>query len=116
MTLKLDPDNTHIAVIGLGYVGLPLAVEFARKFKVTGFDVNASRIQELNAGYDKTREVDSDLLSMVLNGMGGMGLTLTGDDDAIDSANIFIVTVPTPVDKYNRPNLTPLYKASETVG
>ncbi|RYD93102.1 MAG: nucleotide sugar dehydrogenase [Sphingobacteriales bacterium] len=116
MVLTFDPGNTHIAVIGLGYVGLPLAVEFAKKYKVTGFDVNDLRIQELNSGYDKTREVDNDVLAGVLNDANGTGLTLTSEHDAIDSANIFIVTVPTPVDKYNRPDLTPLYKASETVG
>ncbi|MEO6149637.1 MAG: nucleotide sugar dehydrogenase [Mucilaginibacter sp.] len=116
MTLTFDPGNTNIAVIGLGYVGLPLAVEFARKYKVTGFDVNQPRIQQLNSGFDKTREVGNELLNKVLSGDAGTGLTLTGDHDAIDSANIFIVTVPTPVDKYNRPDLTPLYKASETVG
>jgi len=106
-----------IAVIGLGYVGLPLAVEFAKKYKAVGFDVNESRITELNKGYDRTLEVEESKLSGVLADRNKLeGLLCTSDIDDLAACNIFIVTVPTPVDKNNRPDLTPLYKASETVG
>ncbi|MBL4677489.1 MAG: nucleotide sugar dehydrogenase [Mucilaginibacter sp.] len=116
----LTPEiNKKIAVIGLGYVGLPLAVEFAKKFNVVGFDINQSRVNALNSGYDSTLEVDDSLLRSVLvtsdEGKTN-GLLCTNDLDKIKGCNFFIVTVPTPIDKYNRPDLTPLYKASETVG
>jgi UDP-N-acetyl-D-galactosamine dehydrogenase len=116
MTFTFDQANTHITIIGLGYVGLPLAVEFAKKYKVTGFDININRLNELNAGNDRTREVNNEDLTAVLNATGDNGLTVTNDYEAISRSNIYIVTVPTPVDKYNRPNLMPLYKASKTVG
>jgi UDP-N-acetyl-D-glucosamine/UDP-N-acetyl-D-galactosamine dehydrogenase len=110
-----------IAVIGLGYVGLPMAVEFAKKFPVTGFDINASRISELNGGHDSTLEVEDDNLKSVLkskieNQQSETGLLITDDPDLLKSCNVFIVTVPTPVDKNNRPDLTPLIKASEAIG
>ena len=99
-----------IAVIGLGYVGLPLAVEFGKKGKTIGFDINLDRIQELKSGFDRTLEVDKeDLLSSNF-------LSFSNDLDQLKSANFFIVTVPTPIDKNRRPDLTPLKKASETVG
>ena len=111
-----------IAVIGLGYVGLPLAVEFAKKYQVIGFDINLQRIQELRQNNDITLETDSDELAAVnvespskLENLG-VGLWLTDNVDEIAPANFYVVTVPTPVDKNNRPDLTPLYKASETVG
>lgn len=110
--------NTKIAVIGLGYVGLPLARLFATKYPVIGFDINQHRINELNSGIDATLEVSEDLLKQVLvsqpSDANGLYCSCTIDD--IRDCNIFIVTVPTPVDKNNRPDLTPLYKSSETVG
>jgi UDP-N-acetyl-D-glucosamine/UDP-N-acetyl-D-galactosamine dehydrogenase len=107
-----------IGVIGLGYVGLPLAVEFAKKYKVIGFDINISRISELSTGHDRTCEIEAELLHQVLaaGSITSMGLVCSADPEAIKDCNIFIVTVPTPIDKNNRPDLTPLYKASETVG
>ncbi|MBT8271906.1 MAG: nucleotide sugar dehydrogenase [Bacteroidia bacterium] len=108
----------HIAIIGLGYVGLPLAVEFARKYRVTGFDINASRISELRNGHDRTLEVeDDDLKSVIVQNVNNEnGLFVTDDVDALKEANIFIITVPTPTDELNKPVFTPLVKASETVG
>jgi UDP-N-acetyl-D-galactosamine dehydrogenase len=107
-----------IAIIGLGYVGLPLAVAFAEKFSVIGFDINKNRINELQSGNDHTLEIDTKQLRNVLvkNNKKGIGLFCTSDKTIISDCNFYIVTVPTPVDKYNRPDLTPLYKASETVG
>ena len=110
-----------IAIIGLGYVGLPLAVEFSKKYEVVGLDINRKRVDELKLGYDKTGEIDMDLLKFVtLNSNqlneNNIGLSFTTTSDLIKDCNIFIVTVPTPTDKYNKPILTPLYKASETVG
>ncbi|UPZ37837.1 nucleotide sugar dehydrogenase [Sphingobacterium sp. PCS056] len=110
-----------IAVIGLGYVGLPLARLFATKFPVVGFDINQKRIDELRAGKDLTLEVEDDILQAVLTdsnplSSGTNGLWCSNQLTDIDDANFYVVTVPTPVDKNNRPDLTPLYKASETVG
>lgn len=110
--------NIKIAVIGLGYVGLPLARLFAAKYPVVGFDINESRVKSLNSGIDSTLEVDSDVLKEVLvNKINEeRGLFCTGKIEDIASCNYFIITVPTPVDKNNRPDLTPLYKSSESVG
>jgi len=128
--------NKKIAVIGLGYVGLPLAVEFAKKFPVVGFDINQARADELSTGHDSTLEVEDDNLQSVLKAQNitenesplekgvadtagrGIenGLFLTTNPADIAVCNIFIITVPTPTDKNNRPVLTPLVKASETVG
>ena len=107
-----------VAIIGLGYVGLPLAVEFAKKFFVIGFDVNKQRISELNTGLDKTLEVESDYLKSVLTSdlSANKGLYITDNAEALAIANIYIVTVPTPTDALNKPVFTPLIKASETVG
>lgn len=107
-----------IAIIGLGYVGLPLARLFATKYPVVGFDINPKRIEELNNGIDATLEVSDDLLKAVLKKENNSSNGLYNSRDLLDiqEANIYIVTVPTPVDKNNRPDLTPLYKASETVG
>ena len=105
-----------IAVIGLGYVGLPLAVEFAKKYNTLGFDINTSRIDELNSGQDSTLEVANEDLQEVLNKESGDGLKLSCDVNDLKSCTVFIVTVPTPVDKNNRPVLTPLVKASEMIG
>lgn len=107
----------HIAVIGLGYVGLPLAVEFAKHVPTKGFDINQTRIGELNSGVDNTLEVENDhLKSVIADKDADKGLYCTNNIDDIANCNYYIVTVPTPVDKYNRPDLTPLHKASETVG
>ena len=107
-----------IAIIGLGYVGLPLARLLATKHHVIGFDINDKRVDELKKGHDATLEVEDDLLSAVLQPTKKMdtGLFCTTKIGDMQSCNYFIVTVPTPVDKHNRPDLTPLYKASETVG
>lgn len=110
-----------IAIIGLGYVGLPLARLFATKFPVVGFDINQKRIEELNEGRDVTLEVEDALLKQVLVDSNPFsnatnGLFCTAHLEEIREANYYIVTVPTPVDKHNKPDLTPLYKASETVG
>jgi UDP-N-acetyl-D-galactosamine dehydrogenase len=102
-----------IAIIGLGYVGLPLAVEFGKKYKTIGFDISTKRVDELNAGIDHTLEIDSSYLKTVLN--NGL-FSITSSKTDIAGANIFIVTVPTPTDKNNRPVLTPLINASKTVG
>jgi UDP-N-acetyl-D-galactosamine dehydrogenase len=108
-----------IAVIGLGYVGLPLARLFATKYPVVGFDINKKRVDELMAGHDHTLEVSDEDLKAVLSkaplrGLGGLYCTDTIED--IKDCNIYIVTVPTPADTHNRPDLTPLKKASETIG
>ena len=112
--------KNKIAVIGLGYVGLPLARLFATKYPVVGFDINATRIQELQSGKDSTLEVEDHLLQSVLLDKNPsdetIGLFCSDQIEDIADANIFIITVPTPVDKNNRPVLTPLYKSSETVG
>lgn len=110
--------SIKIAVIGLGYVGLPLARLFATKYPVVGFDINQSRIQELNEGNDATLEVDEATLKGVLVPSSGNenGLFCSSNLDDIRDCNYYVVTVPTPVDKNNRPDLTPLYKSSETVG
>lgn len=123
-----------IAIIGLGYVGLPLARLFATKFPVIGFDINQKRINELNDGVDSTLEVENEVLqavlvkenplnpvtevtrSVVTEATRSAGLYCSSTLEDIQNANIYIVTVPTPVDKNNRPDLTPLYKSSETVG
>lgn len=102
--------NNKIGIIGLGYVGLPLAVEFGKKYSVIGFDINQKRIAELSGGDDKTLEVSSSELALAKN------LRFVSDPKDLKGCNIFIVTVPTPIDKANRPDLTPLIKASETVG
>jgi UDP-N-acetyl-D-galactosamine dehydrogenase len=111
--------QNKIAIIGLGYVGLPLAAAFAAKYYVVGFDINIKRVEELNAGNDFTLEVDSNALNSVLvqkNINKTTGLLCSTNLEDIKECNYFIVTVPTPTDKHNRPDLTPLYKASETVG
>lgn len=110
--------NLKIAVIGLGYVGLPLARLLATQHQVIGFDINEKRVNELRNGHDATLEVKDELLTDVLQPNATMesGLFCTTQIEDMQSCTYFIVTVPTPVDKHNRPDLTPLYKASETVG
>ena len=110
--------NIKIAIIGLGYVGLPLARLFATKHAVIGFDINESRVYELKSGYDATLEIDTNSLTNVLLSETSnlVGLYCTSVLEEVVDCNYYIVTVPTPVDKNNRPDLTPLYKSSETVG
>jgi UDP-N-acetyl-D-galactosamine dehydrogenase len=110
--------NHKIAIIGLGYVGLPLARLFATKYNVVGFDINESRIAELQKGHDSTLEVDDLTLQAVIkqDTSHETGLFCTNDLNNIKDCSIYVVTVPTPVDRHNKPDLTPLYKASETVG
>ncbi len=106
----MDQSDRKIAIIGLGYVGLPLAVEFGRKRPVVGFDINRKRIDELVAGHDRTLETDSDELQQAKH------LSFTTDIEALRECDCFIVTVPTPIDERKQPDLIPLEKASETVG
>ncbi|QLG46704.1 nucleotide sugar dehydrogenase [Costertonia aggregata] len=110
--------SDKIAVIGLGYVGLPLARLFATKYPVVGFDINQQRVKELQSGKDSTLEIEDDVLKKVLSNSATMntGLYCSDNLDDIRDCNYYIITVPTPVDKNNRPDLTPLYKSSETVG
>jgi UDP-N-acetyl-D-galactosamine dehydrogenase len=111
--------DIKIAVIGLGYVGLPLARLFSTKYPTVGYDLNPKRVEELMSGHDSTFEVDDDLLQRALE-MGrnnsDKGLTCTSNIDEICACNFYVVAVPTPVDKNNNPDLRPLYGASETVG
>lgn len=106
----MNLDDKKIAVIGLGYVGLPLALEFARTRPVVGFDIRQERIGELQAGRDSTLEVDAEELRQAT------GIEFTDDAEALRQCGVFIVTVPTPIDKANRPDLKPLMRATETVG
>lgn len=106
----MNLDNEVISVIGLGYVGLPLAVEFGKARPVKGFDINIERIRELKAGHDRTLEVDDQELKTAEK------LTFTSDPKDLAGCKVFIVTVPTPIDEANRPDLTPLVIASETIG
>jgi len=106
----MNLSDLKIAIIGLGYVGLPLAVEFGKKRSVVGFDINQKRVDELKSGVDNTLEVDADELKEASH------LSYTTNLDELRICNCFIVTVPTPIDEHKRPDLTPLIKASETVG
>jgi UDP-N-acetyl-D-galactosamine dehydrogenase len=107
---RLSPRDCRIAVIGLGYVGLPLAVEFGRRFDTTGFDINPERVAELRRGKDRTLEVEPRELR------SSKRLRFTADLKELRRCRVFIVTVPTPIDEYKRPDLTPLERASESVG
>ena len=111
--------NHKIGIIGLGYVGLPLAVEFAKKYPTVGFDINQKRVDELNSGKDNTLEVEDKMLQNVLHTSPDLinnGLFVSSELDDLKHCNTYIITVPTPTDKNNRPVLTPLHKASESVG
>lgn len=108
-----------IGVIGLGYVGLPLAVEFASKYRVVGYDLNTGRVASLCEGQDSTGEVDLNILKEVLvprNSSTVLGLSCSSDSTILENCDVYIVTVPTPTDRHKRPDLTPLISASETVG
>jgi UDP-N-acetyl-D-galactosamine dehydrogenase len=111
--------DKRIAVIGLGYVGLPLAIEFGKKYKVLGFDINQSRIEELNLLTDRTNE--ADLVGMknamdLAKSNAGLGLNFSANLEDLRNHNVFIVTVPTPIDQFKAPDLTPILKASEMLG
>ena len=110
MTERLENGSLKIAVIGMGYVGLPLAVEFGKRYDTVGFDVKEGRLARLREGCDDTLETSAEDLQAAKR------LVFSSDKELLRSCDVFIVTVPTPVDKYNRPDLTPLLKASETVG
>ncbi|MEY3738487.1 MAG: hypothetical protein RL544_1265 [Bacteroidota bacterium] len=115
--MKLE--NSKIAIIGLGYVGLPLAIEFSKKYKVLGFDINYDRIVELSSGKDRTNEADLDSLKLAMNlaiESEKSGLQFSSKVEDLNSYNVYIVTVPTPIDKFKAPDLTPLLKASEMLG
>ena len=114
----MNMNQPKIAIIGLGYVGLPLARLFATKYAVVGFDINTERVHELRAGKDTTLEVEDEVLKSVLveNPSDALGLYCSTSISDIKDCTFYIITVPTPVDKNNRPILTPLLKASETVG
>ena len=107
---KIKQKEINIAVIGLGYVGLPLAVELSKHYPVIGFDINENRIKELKDGFDRTNEIEENAL------LNASNLTLSSSKNAIEDANVYIVTVPTPVDKSNTPDLNPLKSASEIAG
>ena len=104
-------NDTKIAIIGLGYVGLPLAVAFSKKFNVIGFDIDELRIRVLSDGHDRTLEVDDQVLSSVSN-----NLSYSSKIENTSECSIYIITVPTPIDKTNRPNLMPLIEASKAIG
>ncbi len=109
MYQELLDKKARLAVVGLGYVGLPIALEFARKIPVIGFDINTRRIEMMRKGIDPSKEVEVDHFN-------GCDITFTDDEEVLKTANVFIVAVPTPVDKYNVPDLKPLISASTTVG
>jgi UDP-N-acetyl-D-glucosamine/UDP-N-acetyl-D-galactosamine dehydrogenase len=114
---QLKFSDIRIAVIGLGYVGLPLAAEFAKKYFTVGFDINGERIKEIEKGFDKTSEIESvDLEKVLVKSISEKGLFVTDNIKELQKSNYYIVTVPTPIDKNNKPDLTPLYKASELIG
>src|SRR5215469_3272569 len=118
--MELNNDKQfNIAIIGLGYVGLPLAVEFAKKYNVLGFDINKERVSELSEGIDRTKETNTeDLLEVIelKKENRANGLKFSWNKADLSNYNTFIVTVPTPINQFKAPDLTPLLKASETVG
>ncbi|MCK5681509.1 Vi polysaccharide biosynthesis UDP-N-acetylglucosamine C-6 dehydrogenase TviB [bacterium] len=106
---NIQHKNLQIAIIGLGYVGLPLAVEFGKHFPTLGFDINQTRLKELQSGHDSTREVTTTELNHAVN------LKFTSNYQDLSNTQIYVVTVPTPIDEHNQPDLTPLFKASQTI-
>jgi len=107
----MSKSDIKIAIIGLGYVGLPLAVEFAKKYKVIGFDINQRRIEELEKNHDSTLEINYDAITKVRE-----NLNFSFDIKIIENCNIYIVAVPTPIDEFNKPDLKPLINTSQIVG
>jgi UDP-N-acetyl-D-galactosamine dehydrogenase len=106
----------RLAIIGLGYVGLPLAIEFGKKYNVLGFDINISRVDELKSGEDRTQEADLEGMKYAMGLYGDAGLSFSSNTEDLGKCNIYIVTVPTPIDQFKAPDLTPLIKASEMLG
>ena len=119
---KSKSENKKITIVGLGYVGLPLAVEFGKKYKTVGFDIDIKRVRELKKGHDHTLEVEDNKLNevaienLIEHENSPNGLYFTADSNEIKDSNFFIVTVPTPTDKNNQPDLTPLLSASKNIG
>ena len=107
--------SIKIGIVGLGYVGLPLAVEFAKKYSTVGFDINQNRVSDLNSFVDSTNEVESEVLSKVLNQNNEIGLTITYDKLNLEGCNVYIITVPTPIDTNKNPDLSPLMNATKMV-
>ena len=116
MQIRTSANNKKIAVIGQGYVGLPLAIELAHHYRVVGFDINPQRVEELRQGEDHTNEADKGKLLAVLAESASTGLSFSAELEDIREAQIYIVTVPTPIDRYNAPDLRPLLKATEMIG
>ena len=121
MSVNAGVENAKIAIIGLGYVGLPLAIEFGKKYDVLGFDINEERVKELSAGVDRTQEANLDDLSRVIltkqtDTIENIGLHFSSETESLREYNTFIVTVPTPIDQFKAPDLRPLIKASEMLG
>nr|WP_294871418.1 nucleotide sugar dehydrogenase [uncultured Pedobacter sp.] len=118
--MQLSVSNSKIAIIGLGYVGLPLAIEFGKKYDVLGFDINKSRVEELNDGRDRTQEANLEDLNKTMaskkESKSKIGLSFSFNKEDLKKYNTFIVTVPTPIDQFKSPDLTPLIKASEMLG
>ena len=115
----MNIENSKIAIIGLGYVGLPLAIEFGKKYKVIGFDINKVRIEELKSCKDRTNEADLESLQLAMNlsdTSDKLGLMFSSDIEELKDFNVYIVTVPTPIDQFKAPDLNPLLKASEMLG
>jgi UDP-N-acetyl-D-galactosamine dehydrogenase len=108
--IRYNTASLKLAIVGLGYVGLPLAVEFGKKIETIGFDINTTRVQELKQGKDRTLEVEPEVLAQAKN------LSYTINSEDIRGCNIYIITVPTPIDRYKRPDLNPLIKSSEIIG
>lgn len=108
--------SKKIAILGLGYVGLPLAIEFGKKYKVLGFDINTTRVEELKNGSDRTQEADLDGMKHAMSLDGDAGLSFSSNTEDLKKCNVYIVTVPTPIDQFKAPDLTPLIKASEMLG
>jgi UDP-N-acetyl-D-galactosamine dehydrogenase len=106
----------RLAIIGLGYVGLPLAIEFGKKYNVLGFDINISRVDELKRGEDRTQEADLEGMKYAMGLSGDAGLSFSSNKEDLKKCNVYIITVPTPIDQFKAPDLTPLIKASEMLG
>jgi UDP-N-acetyl-D-galactosamine dehydrogenase len=106
----------NVAIIGLGYVGLPLAIEFGKKYKVLGFDININRVDELKRGEDRTQEADLEGMKYAMGLTADAGLSFSSNTEDLKKCNVYIVTVPTPIDQFKAPDLTPLIKASEMLG
>ena len=108
--------SNKIAIIGLGYVGLPLAIEFGKKYQVLGFDIHKTRIDELSKGYDRTMEADMDSLLQVMKANESASLSFSSDAEELKDCTVYIVTVPTPINQFKAPDLGPLLRASEMLG